>query len=431
MANLRRKTLRKYVIPSMLTNACYFFFTVVDGLFVGNGVGNVALGAVNIALPFTMLVFALGMLTSSGGAVLSAISFGEKKPEAANQYFLHSVVLTFLIALFVMAAGNLFTRPVALLLGADEAHIGLTEEYIFWWSLFAIPTLLSFNLQGFCRNDGSPSLVAVATVVSTAVNIFLDWLFVFPWNMGVMGAAIATGIAQSVNMLIVLAHFLRKKGKLRFRAFRFDRKAFAQINFCGFPEMLAQYASPIITICMNQMLGRYLPAYGIDVFAVISYVTAFSMAIIFGTAEGLQPLFGQSFGAREEANLRYYLRSGLIICIIGSAICVLGADLFAKPISLLFGAEPWMLREIVRCMPQYSWAFVLASVNTLISSYLYSTKNTKSAIFLNILRSFVVSALSIIGLTCLLGAPIIWHTFGISELVILAIALVLMKKAKT
>ncbi len=90
-----------------------------------------------------------------------------------------------------------------------------------------------------------------------------------------------------------------------------------------------------------------------------------------------------------------------------------------------------MLREIVRCMPQYSWGFVLASVNTLISSYLYSTKNTKSAIFLNILRSFVVSALSIIGLTCLLGAPIIWHTFGISELVILAIALVLMKKAKT
>ncbi len=425
MANQRKKTLRKYVIPAMLTNACYFLFVIVDGLFVGNGVGDTALGAVNIALPFTNVVFALGMLTSCGGAVLSAISFGEKKPDKANQYFRHSFVLTAFTALLVMAVGTLLTRPVVLLLGADAAHLALTEEYVFWWSLFAIPTMLSFHLQSFCRNDGSPALVAAATVISTAVNIFLDWLFVFPWKMGVMGAAIATGIASTVNLLVVMVHFIRKKGQLRFGKFRFNFKAMGSIYYCGFPEMIAQFATPLMTVFMNQMIRRYLPSYALDVFAVISYAASISLAIMYGTAEGLQPLFGRSFGAGEKDNLHYYLKRGLMICLIGSAICIIGTIVFARPIALLFGGDEQIVQGVARCMPQHSWAYVLVGVNTLISSYFYSTKKTKSAIFINIMRSFIVSILCIVGLTTLLGDAIIWYTFGISEAIVLLMSAVM------
>ena len=429
MAEQRKKTLRKYVIPAMLTNACYFLFVIVDGLFVGNGVGDTALGAVNIALPFTNVVFAIGMLTSSGGAVLSAISFGERRPDEANKYFHHSFLLALIISSIVTVVGTVFTRPVVLLLGTDRAHLALTEEYVFWWSLFAIPIMLSFNLQGFCRNDGSPALVAAATVISTAVNIFLDWLFVFPWQMGVMGAAIATGIASTVNFLVVLVHFVFKKGQLRFGRLKFSFKAIVSIDYCGFPEMIAQFATPLMTIFMNQMISLYLPSYALDVFAVISYAASISIAIMFGTAEGLQPLFGRSFGAGEKDDLHFYLKRGLIICLVGSAICVLGANVFARPIALLFGGDEQIVQGVVRCMPQHSWAFVLVGVNTLISGYLYSTKNTKFAIFMNIMRSFIVSILCIVGLTSLLGAAIIWYTFGISEAIILAIGILLMRKA--
>ena len=414
----------------MLTNACYFLFVIVDGLFVGNGVSDTALGAVNLALPFTNVVFAAGMLTSSGGAVLSAISFGENKPEEANRYFRHSFLLALLISAMVTVLGTVFVRPLSLLLGADRAHLALTEKYVFWWSLFAIPIMLSFNLQGFCRNDGSPALVAAATGISTAVNIFLDWLFVFPWQMGVTGAAIATGIASTVNFLVVLLHFVLKKGLLRFGRLKFSLRVIASIDYCGFPEMIAQFSLPLMTIFLNQMIRRYLPSYALDVFAVISYASSVSIAIMYGTAEGLQPLFGRSYGAGDRESLQYYLRRGLIICLIGSAICVLCADVFAGPIALLFGGDAQITQGVVRCMPQYMWAFLLVGVNTLLSSYLYSTKRTKSAIFMNIMRSFIVSILCIVGLTSLLGAAILWYTFGISELIILTIGIALMRMAK-
>ena len=118
--------------------------------------------------------------TKIGGAVVAAISIGEKDIENANKTFFHSFMLTALIAVIVMLAGTLLTDPLSAFLGADAAHKELTKEYLFWWSLFALPALLSVNLQGFCRNDGAPTYVAVATISSTVLNIFLDWLFVFP-----------------------------------------------------------------------------------------------------------------------------------------------------------------------------------------------------------------------------------------------------------
>ncbi|MBO6301536.1 MAG: MATE family efflux transporter [Ruminiclostridium sp.] len=427
--NNRRQTLIKYVVPAMLTNVCYFLFTIVDGLFVGNGVGETALGAVNVAIPFTMIVMAIGMLTSIGGAVVAAISIGEGDMDHANSTFFHSFSMTVVVAVIVMLTGALLSAPLAGFLGADTAHKALTMEYLFWWSLFALPSLLSVNLQGFCRNDGAPTYVTIATIASTLLNVFLDWLFVFPLGMGVKGAAIATGLSQTVNMLIVWGHFLTGKAKLRLKWRPIKGSEIAEIVFCGFPEMIAQFATPVMTICMNQMLGRHVGEIGIDAFAIISYVASFSMAVLFGSAEGLQPIFGQSYGAKKKGDLQYYLRCGIIICLVGSAICVLLADLFSRPIAVMFGAEGNLADEVVRNMPKYSWAFIVAGINTIISGYLYSTEKTKSAILLNVLRSFVVCTAVIVGLTMIFKGTIVWFTFGISEGTIAVIAAYLLKAA--
>ena len=240
--------------------------------------------------------------------------------------------------------------------------------------------------------------------------------------MGVKGAAIATGLSQTVNMLIVWGHFITSKAKLHLKWKTIKGEEIAGIVFCGFPEMIAQFATPVMTICMNQMLGRHVGEIGIDAFAIISYVASFSMAVLFGSAEGLQPLFGQSYGAKEKDDLGYFLRSGIIICLAGSIVCVLLADLFSGTIAVLFGAEGNLVDEVVRSMPKYSWAFIIAGINTMISGYLYSTEKTRSAILLNVLRSFVVCTVVIIGLTSLFKDTVVWFTFGISEMIIMVIA---------
>ena len=155
---------------------------------------------------------------------------------------------------------------------------------VFWWGLFAIPSALSVNFQFFCRNDGSPALVAVATVISTVLNIFLDWLFVFPMQIGIMGAAIATGISQTVSWLVVAMHFILYKDDLRIRPYKPQMGMFGQIIFFGLPEMIAQFATPVTTICLNTVIVAHLGEVGVHAFAVISYVASLAISVFFFTS---------------------------------------------------------------------------------------------------------------------------------------------------
>ena len=426
----RTKTLFKYVMPAILTNACVFLFTIIDGIFVGRGVGSDALGAVNIAMPLVMIATAINMLTSIGGVTVAAIRLGRGEKEGANQAFMHSLTANFILSAIMTILCVFFTEPLARMLGAGAQYIPLAKEYIFWWGLFAIPCALSFNFQSFCRNDGSPMLVGVATALSTVLNIFLDWLFVFPMQMGIMGAALATGISQTVSMLIVLMHFILKKGDLRIRRFKPEAKLYRKVLFRGLPEMIAQFATPVTTICMNHVLMAQLGDVGINAFSIISYVSSLTMSVLAGASEGLQPLFGQSYGAKHEKDLKYYFKAGIVICLVGSGLIVLLAILLDKPICTMFGATGRTLEYTIKYLPQYAWAFIVAGINTLISAYLYSTKRSSYAIVLNVARSLVLNTAVILGLSALLGSSIVWFTFGISECVVLVLAVILLKMSE-
>lgn len=427
MSNSRKKTLITYVVPAALTNACIFLFTIVDGIFVGHEVGTDGLGAVNIAVPFTMIAMALFMPTSIGGVTIAAIRLGRGDREGANQAFMHSFAATAVVTAALSAAGVFFTEPLARMLGANDSYLQMVKDYLFWYSLFIIPSGLSVNLQSFCRNDGSPVLVGIATGVGTACNVFLDWLFVFPLGMGLMGAALATGISQTVTLLAVLIHFLQKRGALRFGRFQNSWALYRKLVFRGLLEMIAQFAAPVTTICMNRVLLHYIGEIGVNSFSVISYVASFALSILFGSSEGLQPLFGQSYGAKDEEGLKYYLRSGAIISLAGSGVIVGLTVLFDRSICAMFGTDAETLAFTIQSMPRYAWGFLVAGLNILISAYLYSTKRSEQAIVLNVMRSLVVNVAVILGLPALLGGGIVWYAFGIYESAVLVLAAALLK----
>lgn len=242
MNTSRKKVIFQNVAPAVLANACVFLFSVVDGIFVGQGAGMQALGA-------------------------------------------------------------------------EGSYFSLAKDYVFWWALFAVANSVSLNLQSFCRNDGDPGLVAVTNVVVTVLNIFLDWLFVFPMQKGVAGAAIATGISQVVGLLVILTHFVFKKGELRIKRYQPQGKLYGKIVLRGLPEAIAQFSTPVTTFCMNQTLMGTFGGIGINAFSVISYLSSFTMSVFFGASEGMQPLFGQAYGARQEDSLKHYYRAGQIISV--------------------------------------------------------------------------------------------------------------------
>lgn len=426
----RSKQLCKYVIPTVLSSVSYFLFTIVDGIFVGQGVGTNALGAVNIAFPFVMVVCALFMLTTIGGVTVAAIRLGRGDDEGATQAFMHSLSATAAVGIVLCLAGTAFTPALCRLLGANETFYQYVYDYIFWYSVFIIPSGISMAMQGFCRNDGSPVLVSAAVIAGTVCNIFGDWFLIFPMSMGLKGAAIATGVSQTVTLFIVLAHFIMKKGRLRVKKFRLDGALFKKIALRGLPECISQMATPTSIIATNYVLLAKVGDIGVNAFSIIGYVASFSVAIFFGTAEGLQPMFGRCYGAKNERDLKYFFRAGLLINVIGSIVIYFLLFVVSAPICKLFGADAETLELTVECIPKYAWGFSVMAINTIISAYLYSTKRSYQAIIMNTLRSFVFSLAVILLLPAVFGAEIIWHTFGIYEALVLAVALVLLKSSE-
>lgn len=427
MNTSRKKVIFQNVAPAVLANACVFLFSVVDGIFVGQGAGMQALGAVNLALPFVLIVQALNAMASIGGVTITAIRFGSGDKEGAQNAFMHAVTINFAVGCLVTLIGCSLTAPVCRLLGAEGSYFSLAKDYVFWWALFAIANSVSLNLQSFCRNDGDPGLVAVTNVVVTVLNIFLDWLFVFPMQKGVAGAAIATGISQVVGLLVILTHFVFKKGELRIKRYQPQGKLYGKIVLRGLPEAIAQFSTPVTTFCMNQTLMGTFGDIGINAFSVISYLSSFTMSVFFGASEGMQPLFGQAYGARQEDDLKHYYRAGQIISVIGSALCVAVYILFPHALCGLFGADAETIDFAATHIWEYCWGFIIGSVNTMISAYLYSTKRSGQAITLNIVRSLVMNSLVITLVPMIWGKAVVWHTFGIYEFLVLIVALSLKK----
>ena len=178
--NEQRKNLAKYIVPAMVSNLGFFILTIVDGMFVGNGIGPDALGAVSLAMPFANIVWTVVTLFNIGGGTVASVRLGRGDVDGANQVFMHSLLANIVILSAVSSAGMLFPQQIAVILGANETYLSMVSDYIFWYSVFLLTTVLGACLNTFARNDGNPGLSIVMTAVMTTANIFGDWLMVYP-----------------------------------------------------------------------------------------------------------------------------------------------------------------------------------------------------------------------------------------------------------
>ena len=411
----------------MMSSVCFFLFTVVDGIFVGRGVGINALGAVNIVFPFVMVVNAVSMLINIGGVTIFAINIGRGEIEKANEVFRHGMLILAVVSALLSAVGVCLPNQICTLLGAGETFHQMGVDYLFWYSVFVLPSGISYGLQNYCRNDGAPGLVSIVVLTTTVCNIFGDWLLIFPMQMGMKGAAIATGVSQSLGLFIMLSHFIRKQGILRFGRVRLNGGLLKKIFIHGLPEGISQLSTPVMTLCMNLVLVDKIGDIGVNTFSVISYVASFTVAVFIGTSEGLQPLFGQSYGAGNESDLRFYFRTGMLINMIGGSIVTVLLLAIGKYVCALFGADEATLEYTLQVMPIYSIGFIVMAGNVMISSYMYSTERSFHSTIISILRSFVVSAAVILILPEIFGAEVIWAAFAVYEAIVLVVAVILLK----
>ncbi len=424
----RRKAMMRYVFPAVGGLFMTYLYNVMDGIFVGQGVGAAALGAVNIGVPFITFVVAIAAMFPMGGATVVAIRMGRGDKKGANQAFMAAFSLTFLVSVALMIVGMVFAEPIVDFSGGAKLSSEMRQmavEYLFYYSVFSIPTLMSTCLSVFVRNDGSPTLSFIGMCVGAVANIFLDWLFIFPLKMGVVGAAIASGLGQIFAVLVLLFHFIRNKGDLRIQFAVVKFNLIGKICKRGVPEAVSQLNTPITAFCYNLVLAHLIGDIGVSTFSVLSFIYSLANAIFSGVAQGLQPLWGNDYGRKDTKGLTAIFRYGLAVNLILSFLVYLLLFVFDEPVIRIFNQDANLVQVASQALPAFCLSFIPMALNLIYTAFLYSTKRTVQSDAIAVCRGIVIKSVAIFLIPVLLGDAYIWVAPFVAEGITLLLAFVL------
>ncbi len=431
--NPKVKQLCSYIFPAVGSLFVTYLYNVMDGIFVGQGVGSAALGAVNIGVPFITFAVAIVAMFPMGGATIIAIRMGRDDKAGANQAFMSALTLTILTAVALTIMGTVFSQQIVDLSGArdlgDEMR-RMSADYLFYYSAFSLPMLMSNCLSVFVRNDGSPTLSFAGMCAGAVSNIFLDWLFIFPLQLGVIGAAVASGLGQIVSLLVLLSHFIRKHGNLRIRRFTIQPALIRKICKRGAPEAVTQLTTPVTALCYNLVLAGLVGDIGVSTYSVLSFIYSLANAVLSGVAQGLQPLWGNSYGKRDTKEINDYFRFGITVNLVLSVLVYAGLVFFNEPTICIFSQEIVLVKAASKALPVFALSFIPMALNLVYTSLLYSTKRTKQSDIIAICRGIVIKAIAIFCIPVIWGVKAIWAAPFAAEMITFAIAVVLTRKTK-
>lgn len=428
------KNLIRYVIPSAGGLFVTYLYNVVDGIFVGQGVGTQALGAVNIGVPFLTFAVAIAAMFPMGGASMVAIHFGKRNEKEANEAFMTAFACTGLLALVLMIVGMMCAPWIIDLSGGAKLSLEMREmaiAYLFVYSLFSVPMLLGNGLAVFVRNDGNPNLSLIGMGTGAVANIVLDWLFIFPFRWGVIGAAAASGIGQILTVLVLLSHFLGKKGKLRIRLRDIRFGEIKEIAMQGIPESVTQFTTPVTALAYNIQLASLIGDIGVSVFSVLSFIYSLVNAILTGVAQGVQPLWGISYGKNDQKMLNVYLKAGFWINGILALIMIGLLWAFPGQAISIFNSQTSLVENGVPALRPFALSFLPMAFNLIATYYLFSIKQTLQADSVALCRGVVLKAAAILLMPAFFGTFSIWYAPLVAEILTLLLVVILMKKRET
>ena len=419
------KQFLRYLGPSVVAMWVFSLYTIVDGIFVSKGVGELALAAVNISMPFINFVFAISVLFSTGASTVIAMYLGKKDLEKANEAFSLNLFTITILAIIITVTSILGLDYLVKILGATPDTIGYVKDYLFIISLFSIFFIVSYSLEVIVKADGFPFLATIGVVISAITNIVLDYIFVIKLGYGVKGAAFATIIAQVLTTLFFLSHFLRKKSTLRFVKFKFSFITIKRIISLGFPDCTSELSVGIVTILFNQTLLRLIGQDALISYSVICYVNTLILMTMIGITQGAQPLISFYFGAGEINKVNHLLKMGLKTVLITSIVVFASSILFAGNITSLFinPEETQLFNNTVSVFKLYSISFLFVGFNLIISGFFVAIEQPVYSSIISLGRSLVLVTISLFLLNKLFGGDAIWITTAVSEFICLVIAL--------
>ena len=428
------KKLFRFAIPSVIMMLFTSIYGVVDGLFVSNLVGKTEFAAVNLIMPIMMIIGAIGFMMGAGGTAIVAKTLGEKRDELAQRYFSLFVYVTAIGGLALAVIGSAFVRPLSSMLGAEGALLDCCEAYG-RIVLLAMPAFMLQNLfQSFFIVAEKPKLGLYVTIGAGVTNIVLDALFVYAFNMGLEGAALATSISQAVGGLVPILYFARKNDSLlKLRKTKFYGKALLKAATNGSSELMSNISASIVTILYNNQLMRLEGEDGIAAYGVIMYVGFIFIAMFIGYAVGTAPIVGYNYGAQNTDELKNLLKKSTVICFCSGAIMTLIAFVFSGQLASIFvGYDQHLLEMTERGFKIFSLSFILSGFCIYGSSFFTALNNGLVSAVMSFMRTLVYQMAGILILPIFFELDGVWFSMLAAEIMALAttVAFLLANKKK-
>ena len=418
--------LLRFTAPSMLMMIFTSIYGAVDGFFVSNLVGKTAFASVNLIIPYLIILGGIGAMLGVGGSALVAKTLGEGDIPRARRYFTMMMLLMLGTSIFSTVIGIALLRPVAYLFGATDAMIGDVMIYGSICLLFNTALQAQYTFQSYMIVAGQPNLALWAVIAAGVTNMVLDYLFMAVFNMGIAGAALATGASQLVAAVIPLVWFLSKHNRSALRFCKTKLELRPMLNACinGSSEMLSSISASVTGMLYNLQLMNYAGEDGVAAYGVVMYAAFIFLGVFSGYSQGSSPIMGFHYGAQNHTEMKNILKKSIGILSVAAVILTAIAMLFARSICSVFvGYDDSLLDMTTRAFLICATPFLVMWFNIYTSAFFTALNNGPVSAAISFMRSLILPVICTIVMPMIWGLDGIWYSLAGSEILSIAVSM--------
>lgn len=423
------KSIIAITVPTIFMTLIQASYSMIDGMFISNILGAKALSALTLISPYFNFFIAIGALFASGGSAVVMRKMGENKTEEACSDFTTLTLIIVLIGMIFSTIFLFFTKTLVSIFINNVSIVALCREYLYSYSFFIIPQILFAVLQTYTIGSGKANLAMMSSLIGGVTNILFDFLMIKVWNMGMCGAAIASGLGMFVPCIILAYNFIDKKNLLHFSVLKFDLKVLLKTMSNGVSEFASNLISGIVMMLFNARMLSIAGEDGVAASTITFYVFGIMSALYIGYMLGVSPLLSYFYGAEESLKLKQIKNISItfisVIAVLTTILSIVGSKILVSAFAQK-GSSTYILA--VSGNKLFSLALLLVGINTFSSMLFTALSNGKISAIIAFSRTFVFLSMAIILLPCIWGINGLWFSVPVSEFLAFILSTYCIKK---
>ncbi len=424
--------IKQYAVPGIIAMTASSLYNMVDSIYIGHiaDVGSLSIAGLAVTFPLMNISTAFGTLVGVGAATMISVLLGQKNYTAASKVLCNEVTLNIITGLLFTLVTLLWMDPILRFFGASDATLPFARSYMTIIAIGNVVTHLYFGLNSVVRSSGNPKLAMGLTLFTVISNAILDPVFIFVLDMGIQGAAIATVLCQFMSLCYTLRYFLDQDRFLHIprslKIFRVDWKVAKDSLAIGLGPFLMNLASCIVVLFINQQLGKWGGDLAIGAYGIVNRVTFLFVMVVFGFNQGMQPIAGYNYGARQYGRVReVYLKTamwGTIVTVFGFIV----SEFLAVPTVEIFTNDPVLIDKAARGLQKMNMVFPIVGFQMVTTNLFQCLGMVRKSIFLSLSRQLLFLLPCIYLLPALMKSEVgVWYSFPISDTIAAVITAIL------